>query len=178
MIKKLHMVAKDWGKEEWFANNDKEDYCGKILTILENQATSMHYHADKHETFYVLEGTLAVEWIDTKEGTVNTSVLGQGGVMEMPRSYRLPAWPCNRSAVSTNPEPNLHIHGLVDFSLRRPDAARGLGSSSPLRPSLPEAALPPHGQQRPTCWTRERCKEYRAKTPTAHGVLSRTVQWR
>ena len=71
MIKKLHMVAKDWGKEEWFANNAEEDYCGKILTILENQATSMHYHADKHETFYVLEGTLAVEWIDTKEGLAN-----------------------------------------------------------------------------------------------------------
>ena len=86
MIKELHMVAKDWGKEEWFANNIQEDYCGKILTILENQATSMHYHADKHETFYVLQGALTVEWIDTKQGTVNTSVLGQGGVMEMPRN--------------------------------------------------------------------------------------------
>jgi mannose-6-phosphate isomerase-like protein (cupin superfamily) len=86
MIKKLHMVAKDWGKEEWFANNLDENYCGKILTILENQATSMHYHADKHETFYVLEGTLGVEWINTKDGVVNNSILGQGGVMEMPRN--------------------------------------------------------------------------------------------
>ena len=68
MIQKVKIVGKSWGKEEWFANNETEDYCGKVLTILKDQSTSMHYHADKHETFYVLEGTLQVDWIDTKEG--------------------------------------------------------------------------------------------------------------
>ena len=82
----LKKVEKDWGHEIWLANNAEEDYCGKILYIKKGYHSSMHYHEDKHETFYVLEGTLAVEWIDTKEGSVNTSVLGQGGVMEMPRN--------------------------------------------------------------------------------------------
>ena len=51
MIKDVKVVGKSWGTEEWFANNEVENYCGKILTILEGESTSMHYHADKHETF-------------------------------------------------------------------------------------------------------------------------------
>tara|TARA_Y100001963_G_C6717748_1_gene417552 strand:- start:110 stop:463 length:354 start_codon:yes stop_codon:yes gene_type:complete len=86
MIKKTKLVAKSWGKEEWFANDFANNYCGKILTILDGQSTSMHYHAEKHETFYVLEGTLQVDWIDTKEGLVSTTIISSGGCMEMPRS--------------------------------------------------------------------------------------------
>tara|TARA_B100000614_G_C14538149_1_gene489216 strand:- start:167 stop:532 length:366 start_codon:yes stop_codon:yes gene_type:complete len=86
MIQKVKIVGKSWGKEEWFANNEAEDYCGKVLTILKDQSTSMHYHADKHETFYVLEGTLQVDWIDTKEGIVNTTIIASGNAMEMPRN--------------------------------------------------------------------------------------------
>ena len=86
MIQKAKIVGKDWGKEEWFANNREYNYCGKILTILEGQSTSMHFHIDKHETFYILEGSLQVDWIETEDGVVNTTVLGKGGCMEMPRS--------------------------------------------------------------------------------------------
>ena len=86
MIQKVKIVGKTWGKEEWFANNNFHNYCGKILTILENQSTSMHYHVDKHETFYVLEGTLQVDWIETEGGIVNTTILAAGGSMEMPRA--------------------------------------------------------------------------------------------
>ena len=85
MIKNVKVVGKSWGTEEWFANNETENYCGKILTILEGESTSMHYHADKHETFFVLQGSLKVDWIDTKQGVENTTVLGCGGAMEMPR---------------------------------------------------------------------------------------------
>tara|TARA_Y100000310_G_C20587276_1_gene766131 strand:+ start:1032 stop:1394 length:363 start_codon:yes stop_codon:yes gene_type:complete len=56
--KKVH---KEWGHELWLANNEREDYCGKILHIKEGKSTSMHYHNRKHETFYVLEGTLMVD---------------------------------------------------------------------------------------------------------------------
>jgi mannose-6-phosphate isomerase-like protein (cupin superfamily) len=86
MISKVKMVAKTWGKEEWFANNSFHNYCGKVLTILDGHSTSMHYHANKHETFYVLEGTLQVDWIETEEGIVNTTIIGTGGCMEMPSS--------------------------------------------------------------------------------------------
>ena len=49
-------VEKCWGHEIWLANNKENDYCGKILFIKEGESTSMHYHENKHETFYVLSG--------------------------------------------------------------------------------------------------------------------------
>ncbi len=60
-------VKKDWGYEIWLANSEKEDYCGKILFIKKGKSTSMHYHLDKHETFYVLDGTLRVDMLRDRE---------------------------------------------------------------------------------------------------------------
>jgi mannose-6-phosphate isomerase-like protein (cupin superfamily) len=55
-------VEKRWGHERWFANNKEENYCH----------TSMHFHLNKHEVFYILEGTLRLDLIDTKKGKINT----------------------------------------------------------------------------------------------------------
>lgn len=71
-------VSKDWGYELWLANNEEEDYCGKILYILPGNSSSMHYHAKKHETFYVLEGKLSVEVIDTETTERHTHILEEG----------------------------------------------------------------------------------------------------
>ena len=54
-------VEKPWGHEIWLANNEKENYCAKILFIEKNKSTSMHYHLQKHETMFVLEGKLMVD---------------------------------------------------------------------------------------------------------------------
>ena len=54
-------VEKSWGYELWLANNMEENYCTKILFIEKNKSTSMHYHVKKHETMYVLNGTLMVD---------------------------------------------------------------------------------------------------------------------
>ncbi|MAF25100.1 hypothetical protein CL634_05945 [bacterium] len=59
-------VEKDWGHEIWLANNEEENYCGKILCIEQGHSSSMHFHAEKHETFYILEGELRIEMIDTE----------------------------------------------------------------------------------------------------------------
>ena len=67
MITKPKKVDKDWGFEIWLANNEKENYCGKILGIFEDKSTSMHYHVNKHETFYVLEGTLEVDMLADRD---------------------------------------------------------------------------------------------------------------
>ena len=56
MIKK---VDKIWGSEEWIVNNSK--YCGKILNLNKGFRCSIHYHKDKHETFYLLEGKVLLE---------------------------------------------------------------------------------------------------------------------
>ena len=81
-------VNKEWGHEIWLANNEQEDYCGKILLIEEGHSSSMHYHVDKHETFYVLEGTLRVDMLRDKENPEAhpfTMTVKQGESMEMER---------------------------------------------------------------------------------------------
>ena len=61
MSKPIKKVDKDWGYELWLANNEQENYCGKILFIREGYKGSMHFHNEKHETFYILEGKLKVD---------------------------------------------------------------------------------------------------------------------
>ncbi len=81
-------VKKAWGYEIWLANNKKESYCGKILFIEDGHNTSMHYHVNKHETFYVLEGTLRVDMLRDKnkpDAHPFTMTVKQGESMEMER---------------------------------------------------------------------------------------------
>lgn len=78
-------VDKRWGHEIWMANNEKWDYCGKILFIRGGHSTSMHYHMDKHETFYVLEGSLELELLDTKNGEKSLVLLEVGDGYEIQR---------------------------------------------------------------------------------------------
>jgi len=78
-------VKKIWGHEIWLANNDPNDYCGKILHINAGQTTSMHYHMDKHETFYVLKGSLELELLDTRDGEKQLVCLEEGDGYEIER---------------------------------------------------------------------------------------------
>jgi mannose-6-phosphate isomerase-like protein (cupin superfamily) len=56
-------VEKGWGSEFIFATNDK--YCGKLLKFNTGSKFSMHFHAEKDETWYVLSGKFLIKWIDT-----------------------------------------------------------------------------------------------------------------
>lgn len=60
-------VPKGWGHEFIFATNDK--YCGKILKFNAGAKFSMHFHAEKDETWFVLDGKFIVKYIDTKTAT-------------------------------------------------------------------------------------------------------------
>ena len=51
-------VKKPWGNEEWIVN---EDYCGKFLNISRGHKTSLHYHKNKHETFYLVKGRITID---------------------------------------------------------------------------------------------------------------------
>jgi mannose-6-phosphate isomerase len=57
-------VEKGWGHEVIFATTDK--YCGKLLVFENSKEFSMHFHAVKDETWYVLDGHFEVVWIDTE----------------------------------------------------------------------------------------------------------------
>jgi len=78
-------VRKRWGSETWFANNELHDYCGKILLIEAGHSTSMHFHLEKHETFFILEGALQVDWVETESGDIKTTLVNSDECMEMPR---------------------------------------------------------------------------------------------
>jgi mannose-6-phosphate isomerase-like protein (cupin superfamily) len=56
-------VEKGWGSEFIFATNEK--YCGKLLKFNTGSKFSMHFHAEKDETWYVLSGKFLIKWIDT-----------------------------------------------------------------------------------------------------------------
>lgn len=56
-------VEKGWGHELIFVTNDK--YCGKILKFNEGAEFSMHFHKDKMETWYVLDGEFELIMINT-----------------------------------------------------------------------------------------------------------------
>jgi mannose-6-phosphate isomerase-like protein (cupin superfamily) len=81
MIKMKRIVAdvkKTWGHEIWFANT--KDYCGKLITVEPEKWSSegkFHYHENKDETFFVIEGIL---WLDIakENGESNRFVLLTG----------------------------------------------------------------------------------------------------
>lgn len=75
-------VPKGWGSEEIWATNDK--YCGKLLNFNAGAKFSMHFHAVKDETWYVLEGRFIVECIDTKNASTYTKSLVKGDVWHNP----------------------------------------------------------------------------------------------
>ena len=74
---RLHgIVEKGWGSEEIWASNDK--YCGKLLKFKTGSKFSMHFHAEKEETWYVLSGQFQVRYIDTKTADEYLEILEPG----------------------------------------------------------------------------------------------------
>ena len=69
-------VEKGWGHEEIFVTNDL--YCGKLLNFKKGKKFSMHFHAKKQETWYVLSGLFTVEYIDTIDAKIHTKKLAKG----------------------------------------------------------------------------------------------------
>lgn len=65
---KSNRHEKTWGNEEWLCNNSK--YCGKILNVLPHKYCSFHYHKLKTEDFYVLKGSVVLQYqkISNKTG--------------------------------------------------------------------------------------------------------------
>ena len=68
---------KGWGRELIFATNDK--YCGKIMFFDKKGAKfSMHFHKEKDESWYVLNGSFTLHIIDTDNAEMETHILTKG----------------------------------------------------------------------------------------------------
>jgi len=75
MRAKIKIIRKPWGRETWFAHNQR--YVGKIITINKGHRLSRQYHTIKHETLYVLAGRLRAE----VHG--RTTIIRYGGALEI-----------------------------------------------------------------------------------------------
>jgi hypothetical protein len=75
-------VEKGWGHEFIFASNDK--YCGKILKFNKDAKFSMHFHSEKDETWFVLEGVFEVKFINTKDASQGSQFIRKGDVWHNP----------------------------------------------------------------------------------------------
>jgi quercetin dioxygenase-like cupin family protein len=69
-------VEKGWGHELIWATNDL--YCGKLLKFNQGAKFSMHFHAKKDETWYVLDGKFLVRYIDTANADQREQELNPG----------------------------------------------------------------------------------------------------
>lgn len=69
-------VEKGWGHELIWVTNEK--YCGKLLKFNKGAKFSMHFHAVKDETWYVLDGRFEVRWINTQDASENFVNLNPG----------------------------------------------------------------------------------------------------
>ena len=75
-------VEKGWGYEEIWCTNDK--YCGKFMHFHKGAKFSMHFHAIKDETWYVMDGEFEVRWIDTKDASRHSKLLTTGDTWHNP----------------------------------------------------------------------------------------------
>lgn len=75
-------VEKGWGHELIFASTDQ--YCGKFLEFNTGAEFSMHFHAHKDETWYVLRGNFLIRWIDTVDAMEYTKELSPGDTWHNP----------------------------------------------------------------------------------------------
>lgn len=76
MTRLTGLIEKGWGAEEIWVTNDL--YCSKFMHFHEGAQFSMHFHAGKTESWYVLTGCFTVEWIDTKDASCHSTYLQPG----------------------------------------------------------------------------------------------------
>lgn len=76
---------KGWGREIIFANTAQ--YAGKVLAFIAGGRMSLHFHVEKREHWYVLEGSFALEFRDTKTGKTDTVELLPGDCWFNPQGF-------------------------------------------------------------------------------------------
>ena len=73
----LHRFKEIGETEFWIANETEGGYCGKFFSVFDGQTCPYHYHRVKHETFFVVKGTLRMR-VGQEE-----RILSQGGLLVM-----------------------------------------------------------------------------------------------
>ena len=82
MTRQQGKVDKGWGHEIIWASTDK--YCGKLLKFNTGAEFSMHFHHEKDETWYILDGKFIVKVIDTSDASIAEHELLPGYIWHNP----------------------------------------------------------------------------------------------
>lgn len=82
MTRHFGIVGKGWGSERIWVSNDL--YCGKLLHFDSGKKCSMHFHANKTESWLVLTGSFIVKTIDKENGKIKEQLLSEGDVWHNP----------------------------------------------------------------------------------------------
>jgi mannose-6-phosphate isomerase-like protein (cupin superfamily) len=70
---------KEIGETEfWVANEAEHGYCGKFLFVFGGQTCPYHHHIKKHETFFILKGSLRMKVGEEER------LMHEGDVLVMP----------------------------------------------------------------------------------------------
>lgn len=77
------IVEKGWGHEKVIYNGNT--YCGKILHFEKGKKFSLHYHLEKHESWYVMKGKFKFKYIVPKSGEILFLSLQEGDVLSIPQ---------------------------------------------------------------------------------------------
>ncbi len=72
---KTQIKPKPWGREIWFAQNEK--YAGKILELNKGHRYSLQYHEQKKETQYIYSGLVKMIY-GTNQDNLKEIILKQG----------------------------------------------------------------------------------------------------
>jgi mannose-6-phosphate isomerase-like protein (cupin superfamily) len=85
-IKQAHNIPKGWGRETIIANFFGEfGYAGKLLIYDKAGAvSSMHWHKEKHETFYILSGQFYLKYYNLNNADEIETSLKVGDVVVIP----------------------------------------------------------------------------------------------
>lgn len=71
----VKVKLKPWGREIWFAQNDK--YAGKILELKKGHRYSLQYHEEKEETQYIYSGKVKITY-GTDKDNLKETILNPG----------------------------------------------------------------------------------------------------
>lgn len=74
----LHRFDDIGETEFWVANEEEHGYCGKFLFVFDGQTCPYHHHEVKHETFFVLKGSIRMRVGDEER------LMQQGDLLAMP----------------------------------------------------------------------------------------------
>lgn len=82
-MKNSGYVEKSWGYELIWATNEK--YCGKLLYFKNaGDKSSMHFHKNKDETWFVNAGQFKLRLVDLVTGDVREGTIKEGDVVHNP----------------------------------------------------------------------------------------------